>query len=122
MKYLLLIFSLATCLAQAETYDYTCTLVNDFDDWTVRVGTLQADFFDNNTNCILTKPIGGNPALYLSTEDCDSNVRFLFNAEKLTGELQFPDGLKLGRRKVKKLAMTCVEGAYQDLTRHNSKY
>src|SRR4051812_12140783 len=33
-------------------YSHECQLVDDFDSWGVKVGNQQADFFDNDHNCI----------------------------------------------------------------------
>lgn len=101
--------------AAAEKYKYTCELVKNFDDWSVRVGERQADFFDNNTNCIMTRPVGGKANVFLSTRDCGSEqIRFTFDADKLKGELQLSEGVQFGKRTVRKFAMFCKKGAYQD--------
>jgi hypothetical protein len=121
MKKSLLLVAMTLCLgattqAKAETYKYTCTLVNDFDDWSVRVGDHQADFFDNDGNCILKRTGAAGKPTYDRTEDCNSDqkVSFVFNQEKMTAQLKFPDGLETDGGTKSFLKMTCSEGAYQD--------
>lgn len=103
--------------AFAETYTHTCNLVDDFDDWTVRVGTAQSEFFDNNSNCTMIR-MGQSESsvIFKSTPECGYQ-KVLFSYDKATQKafLYFPKGLTDEEDKlVYKFDMTCTEGAFQD--------
>lgn len=91
-------------------YAQSCQLVDDFDSWHVRVGNQQADFFDNDHNCIrgFSKTTAAM-RIYSRQIDCKGdNFTFAWNKEAMTGELRFPEQREIGGKKRSSVKLKCT--------------
>lgn len=91
-------------------YSHTCNLVDDFDSWSVKVGNQQADFFDNDHNCIRGYSSKTRAMrIYDRRVDCkEDNFTFAWNKEAGTAELRFPEEREVGGKKRSTVKLKCV--------------
>ena len=92
-------------------YSHDCHLVDDFDSWNVKVGNQQADFFDNDHNCI--RAFSGKTRamrIYDKRVDCkEDDFSFAWNKEANTAELRFPKEREIGGKKRSMVKLTCAK-------------
>lgn len=93
-KLLVLGMLLSSFLASAANYEVRCDLKNDFDDWSVYVGSDKANFFDNDSHYDMEfRYVRGENYIFTNRSEFQ-NLSFFFNQSAMEGTLiiSYSDG------------------------------